>query len=141
MWNDLDRDAKLQSGLTLQAFVPDGARLAHVRHIVPANTQVYEVGSDTFLAYFEALNGRKRIVIRARPGDNLARIGQRHQLSVGMMERINRMSRHTDLQPGQRIVVYTKRAAKGVEPVPARPLAQVEAPHPEALPNSRKPSP
>ena len=141
VWNDLDRDAKLQSGLTLQAFVPDGARLAHVRHIVPANTQVYEVGSDTFLAYFEALNGRKRIVIRARPGDNLARIGQRHQLSVGMMERINRMSRHTDLQPGQRIVVYTKRAAKGVEPVPARPLAQVEAPHPEALPNSRKPSP
>lgn len=138
MWNDLDRDAKLQSAMTLQAFVPEGERLSHVRHVVAANTEVYEVGSEPFLAYFEAQNGRKRVVVRARAGDSLAHIGRRHQLSVGMMERINRMSRHTQLEPGQRIVVYTKRAVSGVDSVSSKPLAQVEAPLPEALPKPRK---
>jgi hypothetical protein len=53
------------------------------------------------------------------------------------MERVNRRSRQDKLDPGERLIVYTKREAvagmEGSAP-PSQPLSPVDAPHPEALP-------
>jgi LysM repeat protein len=147
LWNELDAQAKLQPGMTLQAFVPAQTDLSAVRVLGPDDARVLEVGSTEFLAFFEALNGRKRVSVKAAKGDTLEKIGKRHGLSVGMMERINRCSRNRVLKVGEEVIVYSKTApapAKGSkgglevsvgrETVSGKPLAQVSAPRPELLP-------
>jgi membrane-bound lytic murein transglycosylase D len=148
VWNDLDVRSKLQSGMTLQVFVPPQADLSRVRAMGPRDARLLEVGSAEFLTYFEALNGRKRVSVKALKGDTLEKIGKRHGLSVGMMERINRCSRNRVLKLGEEVIVYSKTEPKGgVKDAPdtvkvslgnqtlkGRPLAQAVAPRPDLLP-------
>jgi membrane-bound lytic murein transglycosylase D len=107
IWNELDPRAKLQAGMSLQAFVAPKTDLSRVRTL-PGEARIMQVGSLEFLHHFEALNGRKRILVKAKQGDTLEKIGKRHGLSVGMMERINRCPRTRVLVPGEEVVVYAK---------------------------------
>lgn len=136
LWNELDADAKLVAGMTLQAFVAPDANLERVRVVTSEHTQVMRVGSREFIEYFEETAGRKRILVAAKAGETLSAIGKRFGLSPGMMERINHLSRSAPLADGQEVIVYAtknKNVASSVEAGP-RPLASADAPMPELLP-------
>jgi membrane-bound lytic murein transglycosylase D len=137
VWNELDRSAKLQSGMIIQAFVTKERELNNVRVVAERDTKVLLAGSSEFLDYFEAQKGRKRITVRAKSGDTLAKIGARYSLSVGMMERINRCARTRVLTPGEAVVVYAQRGSSEVAKVSGRPLARIDAPRPDLLPKSK----
>ncbi len=132
-WNDLRPQAKLQSGMSLQVFVPHNQDLSRVRHILPEHTRVLEAGSEAMVSHFEALNGRKRLVVLAKAGDTLSKIGRRYGLSSGMMERINQFSRHKKLEQGTRVVVYAK-AGRSDKDERRSALGPLNAPVPSALP-------
>jgi membrane-bound lytic murein transglycosylase D len=136
LWNELDVDAKLVAGMTLQVFVAPQADLQQVRVVSVDQTQIMRVGSREFIEYFEETAGRKRIIVNASAGDTLASIGKRFGLSPGMMERINHVSRSAPLSVGQQVIVYAtknKGLAQPSESEP-RPLAAANAPLPELLP-------
>jgi peptidoglycan lytic transglycosylase D len=141
-WNALDPSARLQSGMVLQMFVPRDAGLDHVRHIDGDRARLLVAGSREFFNYFEAQKGRRRILVTVKRGDTLYSIGKRYGMSVGWMERVNRFSRHKQLQIGETVVVYSKRSAKAGESldsdaeseVHAAPLSPVKPPRPDALP-------
>lgn len=107
-WNALDEGARLQSGMALQLFVQKGKTFA-ARLMTATDTKVLVAGSPEFYDYFEAQNGRKRVVISAKESDSLATLGKRYGMSVGSMERINRRSRTDKLRAGESIVVYVDR--------------------------------
>ncbi|HEY8943108.1 MAG TPA: LysM peptidoglycan-binding domain-containing protein, partial [Polyangiaceae bacterium] len=109
LWNALDGDARLHAGMVLQLFVPKRTNLAHVRHLPEDKARVLVAGSTEFFEYFEGQNGKRRLVVSAKGGDNLAGIGKRYGMSVGSMERVNRRSRTEPVRPGEPIVVYTER--------------------------------
>jgi hypothetical protein len=73
-------------------------------------------------------------VVSAKAGETLAGIGKRYGLSVGMMERINRLSRSHKLADGEPVIVYVKQGQGGSSETAARPLAQIDAPRPDLLP-------
>jgi len=108
LWNALDENARLQSGMALQLFV-DKRKTPSARTINPSETRVLVAGSPEFYDYFEAQNGRKRVVVAARDNDTLATLGKRYGMTVGSMERINRRSRTDKLHAGESIVVYVDR--------------------------------
>jgi|GEM_PF-250322 len=108
LWNALDGNARLQAGMALQLFVDKGKTFP-ARTITPSETHVLVAGSPEFYDYFEAQNGRKRVVVNARENDTLATLGKRYGMSVGSMERINRRSRTDKLHAGDSIVVYVDR--------------------------------
>jgi membrane-bound lytic murein transglycosylase D len=136
-WNSLDTTARLQSGMALQVFAPPDLALDTVRRVT--EPRVLVVGTDAFYEHFEAQNGRKRMSVVAREGDTLGSIAQRYEMSVGMMERVNRRSRRDVLEAGERVVVYAPMvgAARGVAEAAtgARPLEPADPPpRPDALP-------
>ncbi|HET7542224.1 MAG TPA: transglycosylase SLT domain-containing protein [Polyangiaceae bacterium] len=108
LWNALDENARLQSGMALQLFV-DKRKAFSARTINPSETRVLVAGSPEFYDYFEGQNGRKRVVVSARENDTLATLGKRYGMTVGSMERINRRSRTDKLRAGESIVVYVER--------------------------------
>jgi membrane-bound lytic murein transglycosylase D len=108
LWNALDENARLQSGMALQLFV-DKRKSFSARTITPTETHVLVAGSPEFYDYFEGQNGRKRVVVNARENDTLATLGKRYGMTVGSMERINRRSRTDKLHGGEDIVVYVDR--------------------------------
>ena len=108
LWNALDDNARLQSGMALQLFV-DKRKAFSARTINPTETHVLVAGSAEFYDYFEGQNGRKRVVVSARENDTLATLGKRYGMTVGSMERINRRSRTDKLHAGESIVVYVDR--------------------------------
>jgi membrane-bound lytic murein transglycosylase D len=120
-WNDIDPAARLQDGMTLQAFVQNGADLSRIALLADGNVRVITVGTDEFFSYFEKT--RRRVVVTARAGDKVGDIGKRYGLSGASMERINRRSRRDVLKAGETVVVYVdpKRAA------PAPPKAATPA--------------
>jgi membrane-bound lytic murein transglycosylase D len=139
-WNALDPAARLQPGMVLQVFVPKGVDLSAVHHVPEHKVRVLVAGSSEFFDHHEGLRGKKRMLVEVKSGDTLASIGRRYGMSVGWMERVNRQSRSTALEPGQKLVVYAPRsatdsaasatdAALALEPLPA-----VDAPHPDLLP-------
>ena len=141
LWNALDENARLQSGMALQLFV-DKRRTFAARTINPNETRVLVAGSPEFYDYFEGQNGRKRVVVSARESDTLATVGKRYGMTVGSMERINRRSRTDKLHAGESIVVYVERgrAVSSPKPNPDDDLASgtllplepaLEAPGPE----------
>ncbi|HEY6722641.1 MAG TPA: transglycosylase SLT domain-containing protein [Polyangiaceae bacterium] len=139
LWNDVDRAARLQPGQVLQLFLPEAQPLTGVRQWTPAEVSVLVAGSPEFYEYFEGRAGRVRVVVAARRGDTLTRIGDRYGLRSGVMERINQRSRREVLTAGEEVVVYVKpwRAAQiGGErvrvPAPAPNAAASSAPAPEA---------
>ena len=108
LWNALDENARLQSGMALQLFL-DKRKNFSARTINPSETHVLVAGSPEFYDYFEGQNGRKRVVISARENDTLATLGKHYGMTVGSMERINRRSRTDKLHAGESVVVYVDR--------------------------------
>jgi membrane-bound lytic murein transglycosylase D len=108
-WNALDVQARLEPGMSLQVFVGKNADLSKVLHVPEAHAKILVAGTPEFCDYFEGQNGRKRLIIAAREGDNLTTIGKRYGMTVGQMERVNRRGRTDAIAPGERIIVYTDR--------------------------------
>ncbi|MEZ4224398.1 MAG: transglycosylase SLT domain-containing protein [Polyangiaceae bacterium] len=137
-WNALDPTARLLAGMTLQAWVERG-KSAGVRVFREADTRVLAMGTPEFIEYFEEKNGKARVVIKARAGETLSRIGRRYGVSSGWMERINRKSRHTKLKAGESVVLYLAKDRAGAvaddeREAKTEPLPPIDAPAPEALP-------
>lgn len=109
-WNTLDVRARLEPGMSLQVFVSKDADLSKVLHVPEAHAKILVAGTPEFFDYFEGQNGKRRLVIAARDGDNLTTIGKRYGMTVGQMERVNRRGRSDQLAAGERIIVYTERA-------------------------------
>jgi membrane-bound lytic murein transglycosylase D len=153
-WNDLDVVARLQEGMTLQAYVPSGVDLSRIALIAESDAKVVSVGSEEFFAYGEGVRGKRRFMVEAKAGDSLESIGRRFGVTPATMERVNRRSRNEPLRVGDNVVVYLAApvgfAASasgatasmaggppaahlgGVLPVPNGPLP--EAPNPAGLP-------
>ncbi|HEX7452599.1 MAG TPA: transglycosylase SLT domain-containing protein, partial [Polyangiaceae bacterium] len=108
LWNALDENARLQSGMALQLFVDKNKNFS-ARTITPSQTHVLVAGTPEFYDYFEGQNGRKRVVVSAHENDTLATLGKRYGMTVGSMERVNRRSRTDKLHAGDSIVVYVDR--------------------------------
>jgi membrane-bound lytic murein transglycosylase D len=109
--NSLDPSAKLQPNMLLAVLLPKEARPNKAKYFEEDSVRVLVAGSDGFLDYHEGLRGNERIVVQAKAKDTLAKIGERHGVSVGTMERINRRSRRDTLKVGESVVVYVHRGA------------------------------
>jgi membrane-bound lytic murein transglycosylase D len=140
-WNDIDPGARLQEGMTLQAFVAPDADLSRVVVATEADVRVLAVGSEEFFASLEHDKGVKRITLAAKPGDTLESIGRRFDVPAHTMERINHRGRSAVLTAGDTVVLYAPSgtaapSAAGIaaanEPVPNGPLPV--APVPDLLP-------
>ena len=140
-WNDLDAGARLQEGMTLQAFVPADADLSHVVVVPESDVRVLAVGSDEFFAAQEKERSFRRVTVVARAGDTLESIGKKYDVPVKTMERVNRRGRGDTLRTGDSVVVYVPNnvaapssaavtASNG--PVPNGPVP--DAPVPDLLP-------
>jgi membrane-bound lytic murein transglycosylase D len=105
-WNDVDPSARLQEGMTLQAFVPADADLSRVVVANESDVRVLPIGSEEFFATLERDRGMKRVVVTARAGDTLESIGKRFDVPVRTMERVNRRARTDELRPGESVVIY-----------------------------------
>ncbi len=115
-WNHLDPSAALQDGMTLQLYIPNDAAPKDVLLLEEAQVEPVSVESSNFFSYFVGQIGRERIEITAKKGDSWRSIAGRYGLSVSMIERINQKSRHSRLEPGDKVVVYARR---GNGPLPA----------------------
>ena len=103
-WNDIDPAGRLQEGMTLQAFVPEGVDLSRIQLLAEKDVKVLPVGSDDFFAYFDKT--KHRVVITAHAGETVESVGKRFGITGGVMERINRRSRSDTLREGETVVVY-----------------------------------
>jgi membrane-bound lytic murein transglycosylase D len=110
-WNSLDQTAKLHPKMVLQVFVRKDFDPRNVVLLDSARVRVVTLGSREFLELEAARRGKKRLVVEARAGDTLAKLGRRYGLTVGDLARINRFSYDTELQGGQEIVVYSPSGA------------------------------
>jgi membrane-bound lytic murein transglycosylase D len=136
-WNSLDPAARLREGMTLQALVDRNQDLSRVRHRDARGTRVLVAGSPEFHEHFESLRGMHRVEVVVRAGDTLGSIGNRHGMSVGSMERVNRRSRSTKLVPGEVLIVYTDKPGAGPGgDAGAAPLEDIDPPRPELLPSA-----
>ncbi len=106
-WNNLDAQAKLHPRMILQVFVRKGLDASDIALLDPAKVRVVTVGSDEFLDLEAARRGKRRFFYSVRPGDTLAKVGRRYGLTPGDLARINRFSYNSELEPGQKIVVYS----------------------------------
>src|SRR5262249_45734142 len=104
-WNDLDPAARLQEGMTLQLFVPNGTDLSRSVYLGENDVRVLPVGSEEFFAYHEGLKGKKRITVLAKKGETLEQIGRRHGVSPAIMERINRQPRAHVMKEGETVAL------------------------------------
>jgi membrane-bound lytic murein transglycosylase D len=112
-WNDVDPSARLQEGMTLQAFVPQGADLGRVVVASEADVHILPLGSEEFFSTLEHDKGFKRIVVTARTGDTLESIGRRFDVPARTMERVNRRGRGEALREGDQVVVYAPLGTSG----------------------------
>jgi membrane-bound lytic murein transglycosylase D len=110
-WNDLDPAARLQEGMTLQAFVAPDTDLSHVVVATESDVRVQAVGSEEFFASLERDRNIKRITVTARTGDTIEAIGRRFDVSPRTMERVNRRGRGEVLKAGTPVVLYVPSAA------------------------------
>lgn len=140
-WNGIDPAARLQEGMTLQAFVAPDADLSRVVVVPESDVRVVAVGSDEFFATLEHDKGVKRVTVVARDGDTVESIGRRFDVTARTMERVNHQNRRHVLKAGDTVVVYVPNnvaAPSGVgptavnEPVPNGPLPA--PPVPDLLP-------
>jgi len=133
-WNDLDPAARLQDGMTLQVFVPEGTDLSHAAVLGENDARVLTAGSEDFFTYWEGTKGKKRVVVTAKAGETIESIGRAHGVNAASMERINGRGRKEVLKAGETVVVYLPApnmtpksgvaavSRDGVEPVPNGPL-------------------
>ena len=126
-WNDLDPSARLQEGMTMQAFVDPAADLSGIPLLPESDVSVLAVGSDEFFSALERDKGFRRVTVAARNGETLEAIGRRFGVRPRTMERINRRGCDEALTAGQTVVVYVPSANAGArsrsiastEPVPS----------------------
>ncbi len=137
-WNDLDPAARLQEGMTLQVFVPDGIDLSHAVLLGEKDAHVLVAGSDGFFAYWEGTKGKRRLVVTAKAGDTLESIGRAHGVNAASMERINGRGRHDVLKEGQAVVVYVP-APTGAAPAGASGVPNEKDGWPMLTPNGSLP--
>jgi membrane-bound lytic murein transglycosylase D len=132
-WNNLDATAKLHPRMVLQIFVRKDFDPVGVLLLDPAQVRVVTLGSEEFLELETARRGKKRLTVTAKAGDTLAKLGRRYGLTPGDLARINRFSYNTELEPGQRIIVYSptgeppREVSMGLTPEPKRPKAGLGA--------------
>jgi membrane-bound lytic murein transglycosylase D len=140
-WNGLDPAARLQEGMTVQAFVAPDADLSRVVVVSESDVRVVAVGSEEFFAALEHDKNVKRVTVVARAGDTVESIGRRYDVSARSMERVNHQNRGHVLKAGETVVVYVRNNVAvpgGVgptainEPVPNGPLPA--PPVPDLLP-------
>jgi membrane-bound lytic murein transglycosylase D len=115
-WNDIDPGARLQEGMTLQAFVPPGADLTRVVVANEGDVRVVPLGSEEFFAALEHDKGFKRIAVTAHTGDTLDIIGRRFGVPARTMERVNLKGRAEALHEGDMVVVYAPLGTAGPSP-------------------------
>ncbi len=151
LWNDLDPGARLQTDMVLQVFVPLDVTHDQVRSIDEGRVKLFVSGSTELYEDIARGRERRRITYRAKRGDTLKRLSRRYKLSVGLIARINHISRRHKLSPGDDVVLYVeprhapkrsrKRASRPVEvEVPPAPATDVEsgpAPTPAETPPVR----
>jgi membrane-bound lytic murein transglycosylase D len=106
-WNHVDPDAKLQPKLIIQLFVPHGFDREGVVLLDPDKLRIVTLGSEEFLELEAARRGKTRLFYSARAGDTLGKIAKRYGLSPGDLARINRLSAVSELNEGQKVVVYS----------------------------------
>ena len=134
-WNLINTQAHLREGMTLQVLVDKDAALEDVRVIEESSALVFLAGSPEFHEHHEAQKGKRRVSILVRKGDTLASLGARYGMTVGSMERVNRVSRASKLVEGQQLIVYTDRKVSGSSDLAeAGALPTLDAPFPELLP-------
>jgi membrane-bound lytic murein transglycosylase D len=107
-WNQMDPDARLQSGMFLQLFVRADVDLSRALVLTPDDATVLVIGSDEFFAYHESQNGRLRFRYRVVSGDTLTHIGRRFGINVSSLARINQIAQSTTLHPGDELVIYAE---------------------------------
>lgn len=111
-WNDVSPDAGLPRGLVLQLYVPRNVDLSRAILLSADGVRPLVIGSEEFLDYHEAQQGRTRLRYRVKAGDTLAKLADRFKLSVGSIARINGFSTSTKLEPNREIIVYVEDDAK-----------------------------
>ncbi len=127
-WNDIDPSSRLQDGMTLQAFVLDGADLSKIALLAENDVRVLTVGSEEFFAYFDKT--KKRVVVTAKAGETVDAIGKRFGVTGATMERINRRSRSDVLKDGETVVVYVATATTTTTTTSASATTSTSAPGP-----------
>ncbi|MBI2893386.1 MAG: LysM peptidoglycan-binding domain-containing protein [Deltaproteobacteria bacterium] len=145
-WNAIEPEARLQPGMVLQLFVPTRVDLTRAVVLTERQVRVLVQGTDEFFDYHERLRGRRRIRYTVREGDTLQSIGQRFELSVGSLARINRVERNAALEAGRTLIVYAPaRLATAPEnagsPVAAPPSGAPAEPRPPEAPPGAAPVP
>ncbi len=134
-WNDLDPQARLQSGQILQLVVPRSfsAQAARVDLYEANQIDVVTRGSREHIEAGLRDRGLVRRGYKVRKGEDLAKIGKKFDLSDGDLGRINNFSRDHQPEPGTTLVVYV---AKGKErgTIDAPPPRSVEVQPPAAEP-------
>ena len=110
-WNNLDPEATLATKMVLDLWVDKDFDISQVVLVDPSRVRVVTTGSNEFFELVETLRGRKRVQYKCQSGDTLDKIAKRFGLTVADVERINRMGRTTEVQPGQTIIVYQNMAA------------------------------
>ena len=105
-WNNLDPEATLATKMVLDLWVDKDFDTSQVVLVDPSRVRVVTTGSNEFFELVETLRGRKRVQYKCQSGDTLDKIAKRFGLTVADVERINRMGRTTEVQPGQTIIVY-----------------------------------
>ncbi len=105
-WNALDASARLQEGMTLQAFVSPDADLSRIVVLKEDDVHAVAIGSDEFFAGLQQSKGHKRVTVAAKTGDTIESIGRRYEVGARTMERVNRRGRTDPLKAGEPVVVY-----------------------------------
>jgi membrane-bound lytic murein transglycosylase D len=106
-WNSIDPQAKLQPKLILQLFIRSDLDRTNVMLLDTDKLRVVTLGSEEFLELEAARRGKTRLFYSARSGDTLTRIAKRYGLAPGDLARVNRLSATSELNEGQRVVVYS----------------------------------
>jgi membrane-bound lytic murein transglycosylase D len=109
-WNDLDPQARLQPGQTLQIVVPKKWDAAAAKIVVLEHGDVELVarGSREHIEASLRQRGLVRRGYRVRKGDTLAKIGKKFDLTDGDLARINGIDRAHAPAAGSTLVVYVK---------------------------------
>jgi membrane-bound lytic murein transglycosylase D len=105
-WNHLAEGAALQRGMLLQLFVRPDLDLGQAVVFAPDEVRVLTLGSDEFFDFHEGQRGRVRVRYRVQPGDTVAKIGERFELSAASVGRINQFPSGKTLAPDDWVVVY-----------------------------------
>lgn len=133
-WNDIDPEARLIDGMTLQLFVPKDTDLSKVISLSESFVIPVVAGTPEFFERFEE-KGRKRVTVAAKAGETLEQLAKRSNVTPGLAERINRRARTDVLKQGETVVLYV--------PGSSGPRAQAHAawPAPADVPEEPPPLP